>query len=407
MLWLLLLQVFASCLWLGHSEVVTSFASCSQFFHAGTPPNNVLEPQNPAWICQRYSNAYHFATLYNKDKRIPAYSAYIYQPGPGARSKSWFVEPQLINPTYPKNMDTEYSLQKKYKITPQQIGQSQAINQDYNNLKDLNRGHLSPSCHRNGNNSKWSTFTLTNIVPQNSTLNQGTWNDYETTTMALQTQGCNITYVIVGAVPGNTYISSRRVNVPSHIWSAACCQTNTGMKTWAVIAENNRDQVQNLTLAELETSLTQLYGKGKCWVIGDVPDAWSLAIVTPSHKKGCKANLGNYRRVHLASLPRKVMEQIVLSVITWHIQDSQGISPSQQRFRKGTSCLENLISFDDQMTSPVDEGRGCANVCLDFNKSFGTVTHGILMEKPSAYGLQRCSLGWDRNSLMSRPRECW
>ncbi|RMC10514.1 hypothetical protein DUI87_13319 [Hirundo rustica rustica] len=317
MLWLLLLQVFASCLWLGHSEVVTSFASCSQFFHAGTPPNNVLEPQNPAWICQRYSNAYHFATLYNKDKRIPAYSAYIYQPGPGARSKSWFVEPQLINPTYPKNMDTEYSLQKKYKITPQQIGQSQAINQDYNNLKDLNRGHLSPSCHRNGNNSKWSTFTLTNIVPQNTA---------------------------------------------------------------------------HLT---------------RCWVIGDIPDAWSLAIVTPSHKKGCKANLGNYRRVHLASLPRKVMEQIVLSVITWHIQDSEGISPSQQRFRKGTSCLENLISFDDQMTSPVDEGRGCANICLDFNKSFGTVTHGILMEKPSAYGLQRCSLGWDRNSLMSRPRECW
>ncbi|RMC10501.1 hypothetical protein DUI87_13306 [Hirundo rustica rustica] len=143
---------------------------------------------------------------------------------------------------------------------------------------------------------------------------------------------------------------------------------------------------------ELEAAL-------QCWLTRDIPDAWSLAIVTPSHKKGCKENLGNYRRVHLASLPRRVMEQIVLSVITWHIQDSQGISPSQQKFRKGTSCLANLISFNDQMTSPVDEGRGCASVCLDFNQAFGTVSHGILPEKRSAHGLQRCSLRWDRNSL--------
>ncbi|RMC10522.1 hypothetical protein DUI87_13327 [Hirundo rustica rustica] len=165
----------------------------------------------------------------NEDNQIEIYAfqctlLYIYGPGPGNRSKSWYVEPQ-------------------------QIGQSQAINQDYNNLQGLDHGHLSPSCHRSGNNSKWSTFTLTNIVPQNSILNQGTWNDYETKTMALQTQGCNITYVIVGAVPGTTSISNNRVNVPSHIWSAACCQTNTSMKTWAVIAENNRNQVQNLTLA--------------------------------------------------------------------------------------------------------------------------------------------------------------
>ncbi|NXN86601.1 ENDD1 protein, partial [Bombycilla garrulus] len=262
MLGLLLLQVLASCLWLGHSEVVTSFASCDKFFYGATIPNDVLNPQNPAWICQRYSNAYRFATLYDRDRRIPVYSAYIYNPGSCDRSKWWFVEPQLINPTYGNDMDTEQSIGNQHKITPQQIGQSQAITQDYKNLQDLDRGHLSPSGHQNGNNSKWATFTLTNIVPQNSTLNKGAWKDYENQTMAQRTQGCNSTYVIVGAVPGNKYISNKRVNVPSHIWSAACCQTNSTMKTWGVIAENSKNQVQNLTLAQLEARLTQLYRRG-------------------------------------------------------------------------------------------------------------------------------------------------
>ncbi|XP_041269309.1 endonuclease domain-containing 1 protein-like [Onychostruthus taczanowskii] len=263
MLGLLLLQVLASCLWLGHSEVVKSFASCSQFFYAGIPPNDALNPKNPSWICQRYSNSYHYATLYDRDLHIPVYSAYIYRPGPGKRPQTWLVEPQLINPTYSTDMDTEKSICNRYKITPQQIGQSQPITQDYKNLQGLDRGHLSPSGHQSGNNSKWATFTLTNIVPQNSTLNKGQWKDYENQTMAQRTQGCTTTYVITGAVPGNTYISNRRVNVPSHIWSAACCQTNTTMKTWAVIAENSRNHVQNLTRAQLEANLSQLYGRGQ------------------------------------------------------------------------------------------------------------------------------------------------
>ncbi|NXL72587.1 ENDD1 protein, partial [Leptocoma aspasia] len=263
MLGLLLLQVLASCLWLGHSEVVKYFTSCHKFFYMNTTPDNGLEPQKPAWICQRYQNQYHFATLYDRGLRIPVYSAYIYQPGPGDRSKSWFVEPQLINPAYRKDMDTEKSIQKRHNITLQQIGQSQAITQDYYNLTGLDRGHLSPSGHQSGNDNKAATFTLTNIVPQNSVLNKGAWNDYESQTMAQKTQGCTSTYVIVGAAPGNNYISNKRVNVPSHIWSAACCQTNTITKTWAVIAENKKNQVQNLTLAQLEASLSQLYGRGQ------------------------------------------------------------------------------------------------------------------------------------------------
>ncbi|NXM72924.1 ENDD1 protein, partial [Serilophus lunatus] len=261
---LLLLQVGASCLWLGHSEVVPSFAKCPEFFYQNTPPNNALLPQDPAWICQHYNKTNYYATLYNKTGRIPVYSAYIYQPASGNRTKNWMIEPQLICPNFPKEMETEFTLMKKYNMASLDIGQNQAINSDYKNLTVLNRGHLNPNGHHNTNNSRMATFTLTNIVPQNSTLNGGNWSHCEQKTVAQKSQDCinNTTYVIVGAVPGNKFIASGRVNVPSHIWSSACCQTNNGMKSWAVIAANNQNQVTELTLGQLEGNLTQLYGKG-------------------------------------------------------------------------------------------------------------------------------------------------
>ncbi|XP_052645589.1 endonuclease domain-containing 1 protein-like [Harpia harpyja] len=263
MLLLLLLQVSASCLWLAGSEVVTSFErSCPQFFFRETPPNEALQPENPAWICQRYKNQYYFATLYDRNRRIPVYSAYLYQPGPGTRPKTWLVEPQLMSPTYPKTMERERTLLNYFSVSLEQLSKSQAILKDYKNLTGLNRGHLNPSSHHPDSSSRTATFTLTNIVPQNEKLNGGAWNNYEQQTMTRRTQGCNTTYVVVGAVPGNNYIAKGRVNKPSHIWSSACCEVDTNhRKAWAVIAENDKNEVQLLTLGELEDVLTQLYGR--------------------------------------------------------------------------------------------------------------------------------------------------
>ncbi|KFQ60921.1 endonuclease domain-containing 1 protein [Pelecanus crispus] len=262
MLLLLLLQVSVSCLWLGRSEVVTSFeSSCPQFFFRETPPGEALEPKRAAWICQRYKNQYYFATLYDRNRRIPVYSAYLYQPGPGKRPKTWLVEPQLMGPTYPKTMEREWTLLNDFSGSLEKLRKSQAILQDYKNLTGLNRGHLNPSSHHHDFSSRMATFTLTNIVPQDEKLNGGAWKNYEQQTMMRRTQGCNTTYVIVGAVPGNNYIAKGRVNKPSHIWSSACCEVDANhRKAWAVIAENDKNKVQLLTLGQLEDVLTQLYG---------------------------------------------------------------------------------------------------------------------------------------------------
>jgi len=86
------------------------------------------------------------------------------------------------------------------------------------------------------------------------------------------------------------------------------------------------------------------------------------------------------------------------------VKDNQGIRPSQHGFMKGRSCLTNLISFYDQVTSLVDEGKAVEVIYLDFSKSSDTVPHSILLEKLAAHGLDRCTLCWVKNWLSGQAR---
>jgi len=102
--------------------------------------------------------------------------------------------------------------------------------------------------------------------------------------------------------------------------------------------------------------------------------------------------LRNYRPVSLTSVPGEIMERFILSVLTGHKKDNQGIRPSQHGFTKGRSCLTNPISFYDQVTRLVDEGKAVDVVYLDFHKAFDTVPHNNLLEKLAAHGLDGCTL---------------
>ncbi|KAK4807101.1 hypothetical protein QYF61_018442 [Mycteria americana] len=136
------------------------------------------------------------------------------------------------------------------------------------------------------------------------------------------------------------------------------------------------DGIHPRVLRELVEVLTKplsiLYQQS--WLTWEVPVDWRLANVTPIFKKGQKEDPGNYRPVSLTSVPGKVMEQLILRAITWHVQDTQ-------------------------MTCLVHEGKALDVVYLDFSKAFGTISHRILLEKLAAYCLDGCTLCWVKNWL--------
>ncbi|KFO89617.1 hypothetical protein N320_02389, partial [Buceros rhinoceros silvestris] len=86
------------------------------------------------------------------------------------------------------------------------------------------------------------------------------------------------------------------------------------------------DGIHPRVLRELAEVLTKplsiIYQQS--WLTGEVPADWRLANVTPICKKGWKEDSGN-KAVSLTSVTGKVMEQIILSVLMQHIEDSQVI----------------------------------------------------------------------------------
>ncbi|XP_008108496.1 endonuclease domain-containing 1 protein-like [Anolis carolinensis] len=254
-----LLFVAACSSLLAEAEVVQDFQNCLEFFLDKTPPDASLTPSNPARICQFYKNIYRYATMYDTEKRIPIYSAYKCKPGKGQRYNGWMIEPQLVDLTLGRSMEDE----RETNIAASGVEKNQATFKDYAQALNTEKGHLNPVCHQPDEDSRAATFTLTNVVPQFSKLNEEAWASYEKS-VKKEAQLCKDLYVIVGAVPGNEYIAGGRVNMPSHIWSAACCVREKNRRNaWGAIAKNDENSVEQYSLEKLKKELALLYGKEK------------------------------------------------------------------------------------------------------------------------------------------------
>ncbi|XP_035240430.1 endonuclease domain-containing 1 protein-like [Anguilla anguilla] len=251
-------------------EVVKSFESneqCLDFFYKRMVPKwDVANPNSPntACLCQRFNNHYHFATLYNKNHRIPVYSAYRFQTGDDSgREDYWYIEPQLVDRSWNAEMEVEEDLAINH---TGDFGKNQSLDEDYKG-SIYDRGHLNPNGHHSGD-SRSATFTLTNVVPQNRMLNQGAWKEYETNLQKNVLTKCWRAYVLVGAIPSKNNLINNRVNIPDYIWNAYCCLDNNGqpIRSGGAIARNTENKVVRHTLSELKTLLKE-YTKSKVLVL--------------------------------------------------------------------------------------------------------------------------------------------
>lgn len=127
---------------------------------------------------------------------------------------------------------------------------------------------------------------------------------------------------------------------------------------------------------------------------GEVPSDWKLANVTPIYKKGGRSQPGNYRPISLTSQICKLFESIMRDSIVNYLEHYQLIHDSQHGFRRGRSCLTNLLIFLDKITREIDSGNDLDIIYLDFAKAFDKVPHQRLIMKLRNIGMRGRLLDW-------------
>ena len=135
---------------------------------------------------------------------------------------------------------------------------------------------------------------------------------------------------------------------------------------------------------------------------GMVPRDWKTANVTPIHKKGARSSASNYRPVSLTSQLGKLLETIIRDAIVAHLENNGLLHDSQHGFRRGRSCLSNIISFLDRATSLIDNGESGDIVYLDFAKAFDKVPIERLLKKVESHGITGKLLRWIGEWLRGR-----
>ena len=117
--------------------------------------------------------------------------------------------------------------------------------------------------------------------------------------------------------------------------------------------------------------------------IGQLPDAWKQANVTPIYKGGSKLEPGNYRPVSLTSIPCKITEAFLVENINKHMYQNHLFSNRQHGFMRGRSCTGNLLEAQDAVTTWLNEGYNVDVIYTDFSKAFDRVSHVKLLCKKS------------------------
>lgn len=186
----------------------------------------------------------NYSIYYDALKMMPLWVAYPLNPtlvGSGSRTDDW----KQKDPKIP----VEYQ-----PFTEQGWGQS-----------GYDRGHMIPSADRLRDAPNKATFYPTNMTMQNSNLNQNIWATLEAQTRVWASL-CDTLYVVVGAVPSNTYKRDRKgnsVNVPTSYYRALLSYKKGRNPEYAGVAFLFPNQPftggdyksQKMTISELERQL--------------------------------------------------------------------------------------------------------------------------------------------------------
>ena len=135
---------------------------------------------------------------------------------------------------------------------------------------------------------------------------------------------------------------------------------------------------------------------------GFIAENFKSQLITPVFKKGSKSSPANYRPISLTSHLIKIFERVLRTKIVAHLEQNQLLCQNQHGFRKGRSCLTQLLKHVDTILNNFLKGCDTDSIYLDFAKAFDKVDHQILINKLHSYGIRGKLLQWIKSYLTNR-----
>ena len=127
---------------------------------------------------------------------------------------------------------------------------------------------------------------------------------------------------------------------------------------------------------------------------GTIPHSQKIQYITPIYKKGKRCDAANYRPVSITSHLIKIFERVIRKYLVNYLEENLLLSNEQHGFRKGKSCLTQLLDYVNKIYDSLNSGHEFDVVYLDFAKAFDKVDHTILLAKLKKYGVTGKLLQW-------------
>ena len=133
-----------------------------------------------------------------------------------------------------------------------------------------------------------------------------------------------------------------------------------------------------------------------------IPVTWKIAKVTPLPKSGDLTNVSNYRPISQLPLPGKIVERIIHTQITNHLDINNILTEIQGGYRKSCSTLDTISKLTDNILRNRNMGNITMAAFIDTKKAFDCVDHSILLKKLELYGIKNKNLDLLKNYLEHR-----
>ena len=164
------------------------------------------------------------------------------------------------------------------------------------------------------------------------------------------------------------------------------------------------DGIKPIILKELREEIAPVIHQifQKSISTGKIRSDWTKANVSSVFKKGSKSDPANYRPISLTCILCKVMEHIIASKLTQHLNQNNVLYDLHYGFRERRSCETQLIQLVVDLGRKLVTGKQVDLILLDFSKAFDKVSHPKLLFKLSQHGVKGNTLNWIRAFLVGR-----